>query len=140
MGAEMPVGDGRAPQLLIRALRDPDGANLDRIQVVKGTLNADLTDDVFQKITLKLTYSGEVSNETYLGLSDADFRANPNRRYASTALGRAGSVCQRKDGRARRSAACIAATLAGGMARSLRSSPRGSARASRSATRTVNSS
>lgn len=34
---------GGAPRLLIRALRDPDGANLDRIQVVKGWLNADGT-------------------------------------------------------------------------------------------------
>lgn len=33
--------EGRAPRLLVRALRDPDGANLDRIQVVKGWLNAD---------------------------------------------------------------------------------------------------
>jgi hypothetical protein len=30
--------DGKAPTLLIRALRDPDNANLDRIQVVKGWL------------------------------------------------------------------------------------------------------
>lgn len=43
MGAELPVGDGRAPRLVIRALRDPDGANLDRIQVVKGWTNADGT-------------------------------------------------------------------------------------------------
>jgi hypothetical protein len=28
--------DGEAPKFMIRALRDPDGANLDRIQVVKG--------------------------------------------------------------------------------------------------------
>ena len=31
--------DGKSPRLMIRALRDPDGANLDRIQVVKGWLD-----------------------------------------------------------------------------------------------------
>jgi len=30
---------GKAPSLMIRALRDPDGANLDRVQVVKGWLD-----------------------------------------------------------------------------------------------------
>ena len=32
--------DGKAPTFMIRALRDPDGANLDRIQVIKGWLDA----------------------------------------------------------------------------------------------------
>jgi len=32
--------DGAAPTLVIRALRDPDGANLDRVQVIKGWLDA----------------------------------------------------------------------------------------------------
>lgn len=32
--------DGRSPGFLIAALRDPDGANLDRVQVVKGWLDA----------------------------------------------------------------------------------------------------
>jgi hypothetical protein len=31
--------DGKVPGLMIRALRDPDGANLDRIQVIKGWLD-----------------------------------------------------------------------------------------------------
>jgi hypothetical protein len=32
--------EGKAPSFVIRALRDPDGANLDRIQIVKGWLDA----------------------------------------------------------------------------------------------------
>lgn len=33
------------------------------------------------ELSAKLTYSDEVSNETYLGLTDADARATPDRRY-----------------------------------------------------------
>jgi hypothetical protein len=35
-GMLAPRTDGAAPQFLIRAVKDPDGANLDRVQVVKG--------------------------------------------------------------------------------------------------------
>jgi Fe(3+) dicitrate transport protein len=40
------------------------------------------------ELRLKLTYSDEVSNETYLGLSDADFREDPLQRYPASALDR----------------------------------------------------
>ncbi|MFN0061733.1 MAG: TonB-dependent receptor family protein [Myxococcaceae bacterium] len=39
-------------------------------------------------LTLKAGYSDEVSNETYLGLTDADFRENPLRRYLSSKFDR----------------------------------------------------
>lgn len=39
MGGELADG-GKAPSFLISALKDPDGANLDRVQVVKGWLDA----------------------------------------------------------------------------------------------------
>lgn len=39
MGGDL-TGLAAAPKLLIRALRDPDGANLDRVQVIKGWLDA----------------------------------------------------------------------------------------------------
>ncbi|MGC4087315.1 MAG: TonB-dependent receptor [Polyangiaceae bacterium] len=41
---------------------------------------------VRNEFRLKLLYSEEGSNETYTGLSDADLRANPLRRYAASAL------------------------------------------------------
>lgn len=42
MGADLFSGpEGAAPTFMVRALRDPDGANLDRIQIVKGWVGDD---------------------------------------------------------------------------------------------------
>jgi hypothetical protein len=42
MGADLLAGpQGKSPTFLVAALRDPIGANLDRIQIVKGWLDAD---------------------------------------------------------------------------------------------------
>ncbi|WP_298855259.1 DUF3604 domain-containing protein [uncultured Ruegeria sp.] len=43
MGGDLGKSESRAPRFLVRALRDPDGANLDRVQIIKGWLNADGT-------------------------------------------------------------------------------------------------
>ena len=41
MGGELAKApEGKSPVFLIRALRDPDGANLDRVQVIKGWVDA----------------------------------------------------------------------------------------------------
>lgn len=42
MGADLPMGDG-SPSFLVYALRDPMGANLDRVQIVKGWIDRDGT-------------------------------------------------------------------------------------------------
>jgi hypothetical protein len=47
---------GKAPSLLIRAMRDPDGANLDRVQVVKGW--ADATGKLHEKV-YDVAWSGD---------------------------------------------------------------------------------
>ncbi|PRY19514.1 uncharacterized protein DUF3604 [Aliiruegeria haliotis] len=40
--------DGAAPSIMVRALRDPDGANLDRVQVIKGWIDA--SGETFERV------------------------------------------------------------------------------------------
>lgn len=39
---------------------------------------------MYQRLELKFGYTNLEADETYLGLNDADFRADPNRRYSAT--------------------------------------------------------
>ena len=55
--------------------------------MVKLRANNSLAADVHHRLELKLGYSLEQSDETYLGLTDADFEATPYRRYAASQLG-----------------------------------------------------
>lgn len=52
----------------------------------KFTLDGDADASVKQSWTFKVGYADEDSDETYLGLSDADYKTNPNRRYKASAL------------------------------------------------------
>lgn len=66
-----------------------NNTGFDKMEVMaKGRINTDPDDALYNEGLLKLTYSREQSNETYLGLTDADFADNPLRRYAASALGR----------------------------------------------------
>ncbi|MGB5332189.1 MAG: TonB-dependent receptor [Woeseiaceae bacterium] len=53
--------------------------------IAKFQLDSDPASTLYQSLRMKLGFTDQVSNETYLGLTDADFRANPNRRYAASA-------------------------------------------------------
>jgi len=53
--------------------------------VAKLQFDSAATSRVYQSLRVKLGYTDQVSDETYLGLSDADFAINPNNRYAASA-------------------------------------------------------
>jgi Fe(3+) dicitrate transport protein len=52
--------------------------------LAKVRLNTKQSARVFQSLSFKVQYSEEDSNETYLGLTDADFAEDPFRRYAAS--------------------------------------------------------
>jgi hypothetical protein len=59
MGADLPArGEAEAPTFLVFALKDPIGANLDRIQIVKGWMDAE--GNTFEKVH-DVAWSGERS-------------------------------------------------------------------------------
>ncbi|MDX1588907.1 MAG: TonB-dependent receptor [Oleiphilaceae bacterium] len=52
--------------------------------MVKGRLFSDPSRALYQQLDLSLEYADETSDETYLGLTDGDFRDTPYRRYAAS--------------------------------------------------------
>ncbi len=56
--------------------------------MIKGKHVVDPSSLLQHEFALKLGYSDESSNETYLGLTDADFRATPLRRYRASQFDR----------------------------------------------------
>ncbi len=56
--------------------------------MLKLRANTDVSSAGYHEFNLKLGYSTEISHETYLGLSDADFRENALRRYRASELDR----------------------------------------------------
>ncbi len=67
----------------------PNGADTGSTRndwMVKAAYTIDPDAKTKHRLQLKLAYADEVSNETYLGQTDADFRTNPYRRYAASAL------------------------------------------------------
>ena len=58
------------------------------IQDIMSKLKFETDDDAktYQSIELKLGYTNENSDETYLGLTDSDFKNDPYRRYAASQL------------------------------------------------------
>ncbi len=52
--------------------------------VAKFRINTDADAKVFQSLTAKIQYSEDFANETYLGLTEADYSRSPYRRYVGS--------------------------------------------------------
>lgn len=53
--------------------------------IAKLQVDSDPASRVYQSLRIKLGHTNQISDETYLGLTDADFAANPYHRYAASA-------------------------------------------------------
>jgi len=73
---------------LDRGARDTDTGFHRTDVLARGELHGALSSDVYHRLEATAGLGLEQSNETYLGLTDADYAANPYRRYASTQLDR----------------------------------------------------
>lgn len=72
-----------------KALDGGGETGFDRNEItLRGQYHSDPSADAYQQLDVFLGYADELSYETYLGLSDGDFAATPNRRYAASQLGR----------------------------------------------------
>ena len=54
--------------------------------MLKFRVNGDRDAAVYHQLDIKLQYANEVSEQSYLGLTDADFEVDPYRRYAASQL------------------------------------------------------
>jgi Fe(3+) dicitrate transport protein len=54
--------------------------------MAKMMINSDSDAKYYQELEFKLKYSDENSDETYMGLTDADFKTNPYSRYSASQL------------------------------------------------------
>ena len=54
--------------------------------MAKVLINSDTDAKYYQELEFKLKYSDEDSDETYMGLTEADFKANPYSRYSASQL------------------------------------------------------
>ncbi len=71
-----------------KAIQGPTGGDTGydvRDYVAKLQLDSASTSTIYQSLRVKLGYTDQLSNETYLGLTDTDFQATPYQRYAASA-------------------------------------------------------
>jgi Fe(3+) dicitrate transport protein len=65
-----------------------DDTGFDRAELLlRGQLRGAVSDDVYQRLELRVGLAGESSSETYLGLTNADFADDPYARYPASRLG-----------------------------------------------------